>query len=205
MPKYSNIPSYLLNNSSPYKSGKNQKFIRKEKDKGYVLERNYQSKIQTTLNTGPAKIKTSTMLRGLQSRLSIHKEQSFLKEAIDCYVIGAIGASIVMVWILTIYHLYEYIFNNKLTDFNVVLAANTDKKVKIKEITKIDDFTEIPESKFIEFMRSAKIISNDVKKILDTKLGTRNSYAHPSGISVSESKAIDFIEDLVENVILKYI
>uniref|UniRef100_UPI001D01DFE3 hypothetical protein n=1 Tax=Halomonas citrativorans TaxID=2742612 RepID=UPI001D01DFE3 len=75
---------------------------------------------------------------------------------------------------------------------------------KISKLTSVDDFTEIPEGKFIEFCRSAKIITNDVRKILDEKLGTRNSSAHPSGISISELKATEFIQDLVENVVLKY-
>ena len=74
----------------------------------------------------------------------------------------------------------------------------------MKAITQRDDFTEMKESKFIEFCRSAHIISNDVRKILDQKLGTRNSCAHPSGVTVNKSKVIDFVEDLVDNVILKY-
>ncbi|MGE4430825.1 MAG: hypothetical protein AB7E05_08815 [Sphingobium sp.] len=43
-----------------------------------------------------------------------------------------------------------------------------------------------------------------MRKILDQKLGTRNSCAHPSGVTVNKSKVIDFIEDLVDNVILKF-
>lgn len=60
------------------------------------------------------------------------------------------------------------------------------------------------ESKFIDLCRVAKIISNDVRKILDQKLGTRNSSAHPSGVTINKSKVIDFVEDLVDNVVLKY-
>jgi hypothetical protein len=60
------------------------------------------------------------------------------------------------------------------------------------------------ESKLIEIARGSKIISNDVRKILDTKLGIRNSSAHPTSISISEVKATDFIIDLVDNVITKY-
>jgi len=39
---------------------------------------------------------------------------------------------------------------------------------------------------------------------LEQKLDTRNSCAHPSGITVNKSKVIDFVEDLVENVVVKY-
>ena len=93
---------------------------------------------------------------------------------------------------------------HKLAAFNAALAKNTDKRVKVTTVTQRDDFSDMSGSKFIEFCRSAKIISNDVRKILDQKLETRNSSAHPSGITISKTKAIDFVEDLVENVVLKY-
>ena len=110
-----------------------------------------------------------------------------------------------MSWNLALDHLFEYILKNKLSDFNLVLSANTDKRIKIKSITTKDDFSEIPENKIIEFCRSSKIISNDVRKILDTALGIRNSAAHPSNIKFMESKTISFIEDMITNIVLKYV
>jgi hypothetical protein len=67
-----------------------------------------------------------------------------------------------------------------------------------------DDFSELPESKFIELMRSANIISNDVRKILDEKLGTRNSVAHPSGIIFTGHKTTEFALDIINNILFKY-
>jgi hypothetical protein len=68
-----------------------------------------------------------------------------------------------------------------------------------------DDFLEIrDESAFIEILRSATIITNDVRKILDEKLGFRNTCAHPNDIVIPESKVLAAIEDLVYNVVLKY-
>jgi len=199
--KYSNIHSYLLK-CSKKKRGVRPKFLKGKQ--GYTLERNSQLEMQKTLHVGPAKVETSYLLKGLLLKLSSKSEKSFLQEAINCYEIGAYRASTILTWNLTIFHLYQYIFKNEQTEFNIVLSKNTDKRVKIKSISKLDDFTEIPEGKFIEFTRSAKIISNDVRKILDTKLGIRNSYAHPSSVSISEVKATDYIIDLVDNVITKY-
>ncbi|AJQ95665.1 hypothetical protein [Gynuella sunshinyii] len=196
---YSNIPSYL---SQKCKRGKGKKFIKKSS--GYILERAVELEIQKTLSTGPSKKETSFLLRNLIEDIANSHQRSFLQEAIDCYEIGAKRASIVLAWILTVNHLYEYIFKHKKMEFDSVLAANTDKRIKILKITTIDDFTEIPEGKFIEFCRSSKIITNDVRKILEEKLGTRNSSAHPSAISISELKATEFIQDLIENVVLKY-
>ena len=130
--------------------------------------------------------------------------KEFLKETIDCFEVRANRATIVMAWILTMNHLYEHVLVHRLSDFNRSLSKTSDKRIKIVAVTHRDDFGEIPDSKFIELCRSAKIISNDVKKILDQKLGTRNSSAHPSGVKVGKIKVIDFVDDLVNNVVLKY-
>lgn len=196
---YSNISSYLSQKS---RRGKGKKYIKKSG--GYILERSRELEIQKTLSTGPEKKETSFLLRNLLEDISNAHQRAFLQEAIDCYEIGAKRASIVLAWILTVNHLYEYIYKNKRDEFDAILSSNADKRIKLKKLASIDDFTEIPEGKFIEFCRSAKIITNDVRKILEEKLGTRNSSAHPSGISISEIKATDFIQDLVVNVLLKY-
>jgi hypothetical protein len=200
--EYSNIASYLSRHSKKTK-GKPAKFIKTVG--GYHLERNRQVELQKTLHTGPSRQETSHLLRGLLSKLVDPHERSFLQEAIDCYEIGARRGAIVLVWILTVHHLYQYILKHELTAFNVALAADKDRRIKITVVNKIDDFSEIPEGKFIELARAAKIISNDVRKILETKLGIRNSSAHPSAIAISEVKATDFIIDLVENIIHKFI
>jgi hypothetical protein len=113
-------------------------------------------------------------------------------------------ATIVMCWILVQDHLIDLVLQKHLAEFNACLALVKDRRVKVSTVTVRDDFGDIPEGKFIELLRSSKIISNDVRKILDEKLGTRNSCAHASGIIVKPSKVIDFVSDLIENVILKY-
>jgi hypothetical protein len=196
---YSNISAYLTRCS---KRSKAQKFI-KSKD-GYVLSRAAQLEIQQSIHTGPARIETSVLLRKLLPTVRNLHEQNFLQEAIDCYEIGARRSAIVMTWLLSMDHMCKYVFENALDDFNSVLAKNADKRIRITLISKHDDFSEIGESKLIEMFRQANIITNDVRKILDVKLGIRNTSAHPAAITVSEVKATDFIIDLVENVIVKY-
>ncbi len=104
-----------------------------------------------------------------------HKE--FLKEVIDCFEIGANRAAITMTWILAIDHLFAYILTHKRTEFNAALSK--DKGVKITSVSQRDDFTEIKETKFIELCRAAGIVANDVRKILDQKLGTRKLVRAP--------------------------
>lgn len=196
---YSNVSAYLTKHS---KRSKTQRFIKTKE--GYVISRAFQLDIQQSLHTGPARIETSVLLRNLLPCVHNLHEQNFLQEAIDCYEIGARRSAIVMTWLLVMDHMCKYVFENNLTDFNSALSKNTDKRIKITAILKEDDFSEIGESKLIEFFRQAGIITNDVRKILDVKLGIRNTAAHPAAITVSEVKATDFIIDLVDNVIVKY-
>ncbi len=198
---YSNISGYLLS----HVKGKGKappKYLR-IKD-GYQLHRSRRTFIEDTLNKKPHKVKVDKELRELLHHIKNPAANEFLKEAINCFEIEAYRAAIIMVWNLTMDHLYEYILNHELANFNLVLSKNNDKRIRISSISKKDDLTEIPEAKFIEFCRTSKIISNDIRKILDTKLGIRNTYAHPSGVKMLEIKAIEFIEDLVNNVVLKY-
>jgi hypothetical protein len=201
LPAYPHISQYLSRKSSN-KAGQAPIFIRDTE--GYCLTRFKKDELKKVIGAEPVKIETSKTLRELLDNLLVDSERDFLKEAIDCYEIGAYRAAIIMVWILTLDHLYEYILAHNLAEFNTELVKVKDKRIKVDVIANKDDFCDIPESKFIEISRAANIISNDVRKILDVKLGIRNSCAHPSGIVIAQVKATDFIQDLVSNILLKY-
>lgn len=137
------------------------------------------------------------------AKVSNPVRKEYLAEAISCLAVGARRATIVLTWIATMDHLYEYVLQKKLVEFQSALSCRNDRISQLT-ITGRDELTEIKESAFIEVCRSANIVTNDVRKILDEKLGTRNSCAHPSTITIGESKVVSFIEDLVDNVIAKY-
>jgi hypothetical protein len=142
-------------------------------------------------------------LEKLVGRLSDTAERRFLAEALACVQVGAKRAAVVMVWLLAVDHLQRYVLAHRLTEFNQALAKRTDHKGL--QISTIDDFTEIRnEHSLIEVLRAAHVITNDVRKILDEKLGFRNSCAHPADIEIPDAKVASSIEDLVENVVLKY-
>lgn len=193
-------------NTSAYLSkslnGKNARFVKVPG--GYRLQRGYRDEIAVNLGASAKVMQTSAELRKLESRLPAGAEKGFLKELIDCFEIGANRAAIVLCWILVVDHLYEHVLQYHLTAFNAALAKNTDKRVRVSIVSNRDDFGDIPEGKFIEFLRSAGIISNDVRKILDAKLGIRNTSAHPSAVAIKASKVVEFIDDLIENIVVKY-
>lgn len=92
----------------------------------------------------------------------------------------------------------------ELPSFNAALLPNSDRGVKILKITKMDDFLKIPENVLIEIAHSAKIISDDVHKMLSNKLRFKNTTVNPSTLQISETEAANFITDLLDNVLLKY-
>jgi len=194
--QYARTASYLSENVGK----KEGRYVKS--NSGYRLERSVYDEIKQLVNNEPKKVQVSQQLTDLISKIKDSQEKSFLAEALNCYRVEAYRATIIMVWILAIDHFQKYIFWQKLSDFNKALAKNPDKKVQ--KIVNYDDFSDLSESKFIELMRAANIISNDVRKILDEKSGIRNSAAHPSGIIFTGHKVTEFALDIINNVLFKY-
>ena len=170
--------------------------------RGYRLERSAFDEIRIAVDAEPKRVQVAEHLLDMVPRLIDSQERAFLEEAIRSYRVESYRAAIIMVWILTMDHLQKFIFGNHLDKYNVAIAAHSDKKMK--PVVAYDDFSDFKESRVIELMRSANIISHDVRKILDEKLGIRNSAGHPSRISFSAHKTTEFALDLIENVLLKY-
>lgn len=129
--------------------------------------------------------------------------RDFLAEAVSCLDVGARRATVILSWIATLDHMYDHVLTHGLAAFNSALAKQPGKISKLTVKSK-DDFGDLKESEFITVCRSARIITNDVRKLLDEKLGFRNSCAHPSSIAVGDSKVLAFVEDLIDNVIAKH-
>jgi hypothetical protein len=125
-----------------------------------------------------------------------------LEEAISCFEIKSFRAAVIMTWLLTMDTIYEYVLSRKLSEFNNAIQLQGKYKKIIVKVK--DNFSDIKESDFIELLRVAKIISNDTRKILDEKLDFRNTCAHPNSVIIRESKAISFLEDVIENIVLKF-
>ena len=195
--EYKRVSPYLSENASDRKG----KYI-KVASGGYRLTRAKYTEIERDVKQEPVRVSVSTQLVDLVAKVASGSEKEFLGEAINCYRVEAYRAFIIMVWIVVVDHLQKFIFANDIASFNTALAKNSDRKVA--KIVNYDDFSDLPESKLIELARSANIISNDVRKLLDEKLGTRNSAAHPSGINISGHKATEFALDLISNILLKY-
>jgi len=194
---YSNIPAFI----STHTKGNRAIFI--SKGRGYRIERTHLRDIQSQISASPIIQAAKSSLRNHVKNSLPEFSKVFLEEAIQCFEYRLYRSSIVMVWLFVIDHLYEYVIYHKLKEFNNVYAKDTANKKGLQIAVK-DDFTELREEQFIGLCRSANIISNDVRKILEQKLGIRNTYAHPANITITEAKCSDFITDLLDNIVAKY-
>ena len=118
-------------------------------------------------------------------------ERDFLDEALRCYKAGAFRAAIVMTWNLAYDHLLSYVLKHKLAAFNKqwpIIFTKRHSKARVSAIGNRDEFSEMKESELLVICKSPSIISPDIYKIMDEKLGKRNSAAHPSGVDIGQPR-----------------
>jgi hypothetical protein len=173
---------------------------------GYELEYHRQIELAQKLGAETHTIQIPAELRTLQDQLPNGPGKDWFKEAMDCYGVEAYRAALIMTWIFALDHLLNYVLAHKLADFNTALSAHPDQRTarKVGTVAARDDFGPIGEEMLLDLLKTAKIISGDVRRLMGVALGVRNTAAHPSGVVVTRNKFITTAEELVLNVVLKY-
>jgi hypothetical protein len=184
--------------------GKTKQLLRSRD--GYRLERAQLEKFDSKYGARPITIQVTKLLEDLPSKVPNTAEREFLKEALICYRHGAFRAAIAMSWNLAFDHLLHFVLKHHLSAFNNQWPRNFPKqnqKARVQQIATRDDFSELKESEVLTICKGAAIITPDLYKILDEKLGKRNSAAHPSTVTIGQIQAEGVIDDLVNNIVLK--
>jgi hypothetical protein len=173
---------------------------------GYRLENRVREALDAQYGSREITMQVTDLLLSLPDKVPDLAERTYLDEALVCFKYGAFRAAIIMTWNLAYHHLGNHVLNHHLADFNQrwqVVFPGHHRKEK-KRIDTMDDFNrELKESETIEVCNSANIITKDAYRILLEKLGRRNSAAHPSSVKIGQLQAEAFIDDLVNNVVLK--
>jgi len=169
---------------------------------GYRVERIKVKSIETKILGKPKLKEISNNLEKLPSLLK-KPESDYVKEVIDCLKVEAYHAAVVLMWVITISHLRNFVLSFKLNEFNTSLSRHTRYQRGGLTISKYDDFEEIREEDFLDLLKSTTIISKGRRKLLGEKLGIRNTYAHPTPLTLTDTKTISFIEDLINDIITK--
>jgi hypothetical protein len=176
------------------------------KGNGYILEARIRADYDAKYGKRSATIAVDRALAELPGKIPDKAEKDFLQEVLICFNNGACRATIVMMWNLTYFHLCHYILKHKLAEFNAaypVRLGGTHKKAKVPTIARYEDFSvDLEESEVIAIAKTAGVVTHDQWKILDSKLGRRNSAAHPSTVVFTPIHTEEYILDLATNIIL---
>jgi hypothetical protein len=141
-------------------------------------------KITTSLRTHLTKIKNPNTLE-------------FVEEAINCCEAGYWRAAVVLSWAGAISVLYDYVEENRLSDFN---AEATRRYTKWKPIKTASDFAQIKEFDFLQIIKAISMIGKNEKEELEKCLDLRNACGHPSNLKIGEHRTAGHIEVLILNV-----
>lgn len=175
--------------------------------KGYRCEGKFVSDYDRLYKEHDITVNVRRMVKDLVNLIPHLEERDIFDEAMICLRHNAGRAAEIMVWNISMYHLYQYILTHHLKSFNDRIPIRYPKKWKAADmplISKYDDFgDEMSEREVLEVASSAGIINNDIFKVCKNRLDQRNSAAHPSRLRVTQVQAEGFIDDLIRNVVLQ--
>jgi hypothetical protein len=172
---------------------------------GYHCEGKFLAKYNDQYGTNDITLSIRQRVKDLINEVPNIVEKDFMKEAEICLRHDAGRATIIMVWNVAFYHLCQFILKHHLATFNAGFQKHFNKlwqQAKVQTMGSYDDFSTLKESVVIDICKRENIINQNVAKIVEKRLGDRNSAAHPSTIHVGQLQAEAFIEDIVDNVVL---
>jgi hypothetical protein len=128
---------------------------------------------------------------------------NLLQETVLAVECGAYRSAVVMGWNMAYDYVRQWLFDNRLNEFNAHLTSNyLDKKSRpvYEPIAAYDDFLkrDAPGEKVVlKSMRGADIIGEVVYEHLSQHLRHRNEYAHSKTKALSRDQANAYIEHLL--------
>lgn len=158
-------------------------------------------------------------------------KETYINEVYSCIEYNLQISAIITMWTFTVYYLRDYVFNNKevLERFNSELKnnhkkgqkkqgdnnvedpeialetsntqSNNDRKPKIKEINKIEDFEYLTDIYFIQHLYKSRTINKQQNHLLESSLNKRNAVAHPTSYQTGEYSAVSYVEEILNNII----
>jgi len=172
---------------------------------GYYLSKPVRDALDAKYGTHDITLTIRQKVSALINKVPDIAEKDFMKEAEICLRHDAGRATVIMVWNVAFYHLCQFIMKHHLAKFNAGFQTHFNKlwlNAKVQTMVTYDDFLTMKESLVIDICKRDQIITQTQFKILDKRLGERNTAAHPNSAKVGQLQAEAFIEDIVDNVVL---
>lgn len=171
-----------------------------KRSRGYALTKEKAKYWRDRLSVRPNAAKAARELRVHLARVPAGPLQDYLDETVGCFESRHLRATIVLAWCAGYYALRDWLHTNQLARLNAQMLLWK----KPKAITTVEEFDELSERVVLDTSREAKILTKTTHKVLVALLDQRNSYAHPSGRSISEPVAEAFVQQVIDEMILKF-
>jgi hypothetical protein len=199
-----NALSFKPSNTSQYLIGMENKELLRNKN-GYYAEGKFLARYNEKYGTHDIALTVRQKVKDLINNVPDVSEKDFMREAEICLRHDAGRATMIMVWNVAFYHLCQFIMKHHPAKFNAGFQTHYSglwQQAKVKTMVTYDDFLTLKESVVIDICKREQIITQTQFKILDKRLGERNTAAHPNSTKVGQLQAEAFIEDIVDNVVL---
>lgn len=146
----------------------------------------------------------SDKLRALPTKLMMTpNQQHLLDESIRCIECEAYRAGAVMGWNLAYDYIRQWVFNNRLADFNGSLIILFPRRLPIADYSDWFSKDSPSEREFLDVcshqqMTNGPIIGGELFDHLTQYLRYRNKYAHASETLPSADKTNGYLEHLID-------
>jgi hypothetical protein len=168
--------------------------------RGYGLERKAAEKIRATIKERPSRQALAGELKNLLDTLQSGPRREYLVEALGCFQANHLRAAVVLTWCVSYDVLRDWLFSRHAAEIN----KKTQTWRKPLSISRIEDFGDLTDRTVIDLGREIRALTKEEHKIIVGLLDRRNSYAHPTGRSISPIAVEAFLEENVNEVVKKY-
>lgn len=189
-----------LSERSKRRNGKLPAFCKQKK--GYKLHRATVDRLSNHLNQGRSASaqRTTTILQKTLAKLSGNPREPYLAEAVGCFERRFNRAAVVLAWATAYDTFRQWLFDKHLGKFNAV-SSTWKKPVTVVDV---EDFESLTERVVIDTAKLGGILRKEAHKTLVALLDKRNSVAHPTGKQVTPTATDAYLEEIIDEVLLKY-
>src|SRR6266850_2734996 len=171
-----------------------------KKDRGYALERSALQTIRGMVDSRPSRRALAKELAGILETVPAGSRREYLAEALGCFQSNYMRAAVVLTWCVSFDVVRDWLFAKHLVEIN----KRTQSWKKSLQISRVEDFAEITERTVIDLARDIRAFTKEEHKVISGLLDRRNSYAHPTGRTISRATVEAFIEENINEIVRKF-
>jgi hypothetical protein len=171
-----------------------------KKHRGYGLERKLKEQIRSAVDTRPARKALERELEKILEAVPSGARRDYLVEALGCFQSNYLRAALLLTWCVAYDVLRDWLYTKHLA------AINTKTQAWKKPLTiyRVEDFGEVADRTIVDLGRDIRALTKEEHKIIVGLLDRRNSYAHPTGRTISPAAVEAFIEESISEIVKKF-